>query len=222
MDTPGLIYGAQTDYKNLFASPPDQALTLDVFISRGFGVLKSGTVIARNTSAAGNGGKYVPYDPHATISAAAIAPGRAYLVTDCAGSTTGEILIEDSWKFIIGDEVFHQDSDTALATAGVISAIDRITYLNKATVTTNGTWSTSVDAGSMFGNCYAKGGDIAIGILMQSVDTGIGENAKGANATLIMHHAKLYVGMLLNLDTNAKSDLGMASRDAIGQFIYLP
>jgi len=222
MDTPSIIRGNQTDFKSLYYSNPEMALKIPISISRGFGVLKAGTVIARNTSTLGNGGKHIPYDPHATMTAAAIAPGRAYLVTDCAGSTAGEILLEDSYKFIVGDELFHQDSGTSLATAGVVSAIDITTYLNKAVVTTNGTWSTSVDAGVAFGNCYAKGGDVAVGILEYSVDTGIGENAQGATGVLIVSNAILYAGMLLNLDSNAKTDLGIATINVVGQYIILP
>jgi hypothetical protein len=42
---------------------------------------------------------------------------------------------------------------------------------------------------------------------MKSVDTGTGEDAQGALGTLLISNAILYNGMLLNVDSNARTDI---------------
>lgn len=215
-DTPSIIYGGQEDYKRLYYSDPIAALKIPITISPGFGVLKMGTVISENDSSSGNGGKYIPYDPHATVTGAEDAPTRAYLVQDGAASTAAYVTIEDSYKFAVGDTVDAVDSDLSIVTCGAITAIDRTTYTHMANITVTNNVTTGITT-AKFGYIYISGAETASGVLEKSVDTGTGSNAKGANATIIIKNAVLYTGMLENMDSNARTDL---SATAISQFTY--
>ena len=222
LDIPAIIYGEQEDYKKLYFSEALAALKVPITISPGWGVLKMGTVLARNTSAltTGNQGLMFPYDPTATITGAENAPGRAYLVQDqTSGQATCNVTIADSYKFKVGDDILIIDSDGEgnLDNGGAIISIDRTTYTNFAvitfTVATGDTFTTA-----KFAYATPEGANAAVGILEKSVDTGTGVNAKGAVATMILGNCVLYAGMLLNLDSNAQTDI---SASTWGQFVYI-
>ena len=224
LDTPTIIYGEQTDYKKLYYSEPLAALKVPITLQAGYGVLKIGTVLAQNKSASGNVGKYVPYNP-TTFTGAEDHPGRAYLVTD-SGTTDKYIYVtmEDSYKFAVGDDLIINDDTTDAENLGAITAIDRTSEVHRAKITfttaIGGTAFTTarkayvcVEAGDSSNN-YSD----AVGILEKSVDTGTGEDAKGALATMIIGNAVLYTGMLKNIDAAARTDLSAA---VIGQFTYM-
>jgi hypothetical protein len=222
-DIPNIIYGTQEDYKKLYYSNPDAALKVPVTISPGWGVLKQGTVLARNTSAltTGNQGKLFPYDPSLAVTGAENAPGRSYLVADqTTGTAVCNVTINDSYRFSIGDDIIICDSDLEANSdnGGAITAIDRTTYTNYAVITfttnTGDTFTTTKFAHAMLEGCFD-----AVGILEKSVDTGIGLNSKGALATLILGNCVLYSGMLLNFDSGAATDL---SGSTFGQYTYIP
>ena len=218
-DIPSILYGTQQDYKTLFYSNPEAALFLPVTLQAGYGVLKAGTAISKNDSAAGNIGKYIPYDPTATITGAEEAPGRAYLVQN-SGTTATELYVtlDDSYKFAVGDDVMIVDDTTAAENLSAITAIDRTTYTHMAkitvTVATGGTSFTT----ARFAYITPEGYDTCDGILMKSVDTGTGEDAQGALGTLLISNAILYNGMLLNVDSNARTDL---SASVNGQYLVV-
>jgi len=218
-DTPNIIYGTQEDYKKLYYSDPAAALKIPITIAPGYGVLKMGTVLSRNTSA-GSAGNFFPYDPSATITGAENAPGRAYLVADQGtGTAYCHTTIPDSYRFAVGDDIIICDSDgeANLDNGGAITAIDRTTYTSYAVITfTTATGDTFTTA--KFAFATLEGFNTAVGILEKSVDTGTGINAKGALATLIIGNCVLYAGMLLNLDSNAQTDL---SASTIGQYAYI-
>lgn len=220
LDIPSLIYGEQEDYKKLYYSEPLAALKVPITISPGWGVLKMGTVLARNTSAAGQVGTFFPYDPTATITGAENAPGRAYLVADqSTGTAVCNVTIEDSYKFTVGDDILIIDSDGegALDNGGAIISIDRTTYTSYAVITfTTNTGDTFTTA--KFAFATLEGANTAVGILEKSVDTGLGQNAKGAVATMIWGNCVLYSGMLLNLDSNAETDV---SASTLGQYTLI-
>jgi len=223
-DTPHVVLGVQKDYKNIYFSRPEMALVADVTLQAGYGLLEAGTVLAKNLSAAGGAGKYVPYSP-TTFTGAEVDPARAYLVA--AGTNATYLLyvtIDDSYKFVVGDDVIIDDNVTAAENLGKITAIDRTTYPHMAMMTTTaaigGTAFTvarkahvKVEAGDSSNN-YSD----AIGILAVSRNTGTGVNAQGANAPIILSNAILYAGMLINLDAAAKVDIGGA---AFGQYYVL-
>jgi hypothetical protein len=224
-DTPHIVRGVQKDYKNIYFSRPEMALVVDIAIQAGYGLLEAGTVLAKNLSAAAaRYGKYVPYTP-TLFTGLEVDPGRAYLVT--ASGTTASVLyvtIEDSYKFAVGDDVIIDDNVTAAENLGAITAIDRTTYPHMAAITvTTATGGTSftvarkahikVEAGDSSNN-YSD----AVAILAKSVDTGSGVNAQGAVSPIILSNAILYEGMLVNLDSAAKTDLGVTS---FGQYAVL-
>jgi hypothetical protein len=218
-DTPHIIYGTQEDYKKLYYSDPDAALKVPITIAPGYGVLKMGTVLSRNTSA-GSAGNFMPYDPTATITGAENAPGRSYLVADqTSGTAVCNVTIADSYRFAVGDDILIIDSDgeVNLDNGGAITAIDRTTYTNYAVITfTTATGDTFTTA--KFAYACLEGSVTAVGILEKSVDTGTGVNAKGALGTLIISNCVLYYGMLLNLDSNAQTDI---SASTLGQYAYI-
>jgi len=70
-----------------------------------------------------------------------------------------------------------------------------------------------VEAGGSSNN-YSDG----VGILEKSVDSGIGVNAKGAVATLILGNCVLYTGMLTNVDSAFITDVSAAT---FGNYTYI-
>lgn len=222
-DIPSITRGAQDDYKALYYSEHLAALKVPVTLKSGYGTLKQGTMLSLDVSAAAKG-LLLPYNP-TVFTGAEDHPGRAYLVAD--SGTTATILYvsqDDSWKFAVGDDVIINDDTTAKENLGAITGIDRTTNRSRAAITvttaTGGTSFTAaakayiaVEAG-VADNNYSD----CVGILEKSVDTGIGENSKGAVATLILGNCVLYEGLLTNLDAAAKTDLSASS---FGQYLYI-
>jgi hypothetical protein len=207
-DSPYAYRGPQFDYKKMFYSNPDQAKQLPITLAPGYGVIELGTALAKNASAAGNVGKYVPYDP-TTVTGAENAPGRAYLVQS-SGTTATELYVsmQDSYKFVVGDDVFIHDSVTAAENLGAITAIDRSTYPHMAKITvTTATGGTSFTT-ARFAYLYVEGSDTCAGILKISRNTGVGVEAKGALGQILKGNYVLYNGMTLNVDSAARTDIG--------------
>lgn len=223
-DTPNIKYGAQVDYKRLFYSEELAALRVPIQIQAGYGVLQAGTAIAQNLSAAGNVGKHVPYNP-TSFTGAEDHPGRAYLVADSVAlASTVNVSLNDSYKFAVGDDIIINDNTTTAENLGAITDIDRDTYATYAVITfttaIGGTGFTTarfayiaVEAGDNTNN-YSD----CVGILEKSVDTGIGVNAAGAGAPLLLGNVVLYTGMLTNLDAAALTDLSGAT---FGNYTYI-
>lgn len=222
-DTPHVLYGAQQDYKRLYYSEELAALKVPITLKAGYGVMKAGTSLAINKSAATDG-KHLPYNP-TTFTGAEDHPGRAYLVTD-SGTTATDLYVtmDDSYKFAVGDDVIIHDDTTAAEDLGAITAIDRTTETHRAKITvtaaTGGTSFTTarkayicVEAGDNTNN-YSDG----VGILEKSVDTGTGEDAKGAVATMILGNCVLYTGMLTNVDAAFRTDV---SAGTYGNYTYI-
>ena len=210
-DTPSIIYGGQEDYRRLYYSDPMAARKVQGSIMAGYGVLKMGTAMAKNGSAAGSVGKLIPYDPSA-VTGAEVAPARAYLVASTGGATdTLYVTLAESYKFAVGDDVYINDSVTTLEQLGAITEIDRTTYTHMAVITvTTDTGGTSFTT-ARFAYLAVQGGDTCVGILEKSVDTGEGADAQGADMTLIRGNATLYAGMLTNFDAAAITDLSATS-----------
>lgn len=222
-DIAHITYGSQVDYKKLYYSDPDAALKIPVTLQPGYGKLEAGMAIAENLSAAGNDGKYVPYNP-TSYTAVEDHPGRAYLVSNPTGATSFVyVTMDDSYKFAVGDDLIIEDSGTAAENLGAITDIDRTTYTHMAKITAtaniSGTFTTSeyayvcVEAGDSSNN-YSD----CVGILEKTVDTGTGTTAKGGLGTLILSNAVLYTGMLTNVDAAALTDISAAAR---GQYTII-
>jgi hypothetical protein len=221
-DIATISYGSQQDYKRLYYSNPDAALKVPVTLQAGYGKLEAGTIMAENLSAAGNDGKFVPYNL-TVFDGTETSPGRAYLVADATGVTYVYVTLDDSYKFVVGDDLIINDDGSPAENLGAITAIDRTTYSHMAkitaTATISGTFGTAdhayvcVEAGDSSNN-YSD----AVGILEKTVDTGTGSTAVGAIATMILKNAVLYSGMLSNVDAAARTDLGAST---FGQYTYL-
>jgi len=223
-DTAYQFQGDESDYKRLFYSRPDQAFFKSVTIQAGYGVVKAGTALSLNVSAAGNVGKYVPYAPTAPSSADVYQIGGAFLVADAA-TNVQYVTMDDSYKFSVADDIIIYDANTATTSAenlGAITAIDRTTYTHMAKITTTSSISSAftvaqsacihVECGATSANGYSD----CAGICGSTVDTGIGEDAKGAVTNMIIKNAMLYTGLCTNVDAAAIVDIGAAES---GQYL---
>lgn len=223
MDIPGVIHGVQDDYRRLFYSDHMAALRVPVTLQAGYGLIKSGTIMALNKSAAGNVAKIVPYA--ATSFPADVDAARAYLVAN-SGTTDKFVYLsmDDSYKFAVGDDVIINDDTTSAENVGAVTAIDRTSENHRAKITfttaIGGTAFTTarkahilVEAGDSSNN-YSD----AIGVLEHSKDTGLGVNSAGAVASLVIGNCVLYNGVLFNMDSAARTDL---SATVFGQYIYM-
>ena len=221
-ETPYLVRGGQEDFKRLFYSRPEQALMRDITLSAGYGVIKAGTPLMINKSAAGNVGEHVPYAMTTPDSSDVTQKGNAFLVADATGGSISDfyVTMEDSYKFEEGDDVIIYSTSYATTSAenlGAITAIDRTTYQHMAKITTTTATSNNflvaasaalhVEGGATSANGYSE----AVGILAATVDTGTGANAKGAVAPMILGMAILYEGCCEGLDAAAKTDINAAS-----------
>ena len=222
-DIPAVDYGNQWDYKKLYYSDHMAALRVPVTLQKGYGLVRAGTTLAKNISAGGGLNLLVPYNP--TIFPVSIDIGRAYLITDSGAlATTLYVTLEDSYKFMVGDDIIINDNSTAAENLGAITAIDRTTDSFRAAITVTiavGATSfttarrahISVEAGNSSNN-YSD----CVGILEKTVNTGTGEKSKGAVSTLILGNCVLYEGLLTNLDAAAIVDLGAST---FGQYVYI-
>ncbi|RPI52491.1 MAG: hypothetical protein EHM49_05490, partial [Deltaproteobacteria bacterium] len=148
----------QPGYKRLYYSIREIALLLDKTIQAGYGVLRAGTILAENVSAAGNKGKLVPY---AMTAFDQLDVGRAFAVANVGdGATTINVLMDDSYKFTVGDDLIIAQSDgPAYHDGGAIVTIDRTTYPHYAVITfttlttSTGKWTVANGVG-----CYVAAG----------------------------------------------------------------
>jgi hypothetical protein len=211
--------------KNLFYSKRDIALITDKTFAPGYGVLKAGTVCCENSSAAGNKGKVYPYVPVYGSQVAALNTNAAIGVAPMvANSSSGHVYvsIQDSYKFIVGDQIYFQNtSGDGLVDCGVITAIDRTTNPIYADIST-GAFTATNGTIAKHAYVYVVSGStpfsIAKYILDKDIDTGTGENAVGALGSVVLSNAILYSASLINCTAAALTSLG-ASTD--GRFTIL-
>lgn len=216
--------------KKLFFSKRDVALIFDKAVSPGWGLLPAGTLLCENVSAAATGyqGYLFPY-PMTTPASAnpSWTGGRIMCVADVPNGTACDVSMADSYRLKVGDDLIlsHYSSATYM-NGGAITAIDRTTYAAAGfaritfTTTTGGTGYT-VATGAC---CWPKGGSsgqyaAAKYILDQDVDTGTGALAKGANVSVVLSHAILYKGSIINYDTQVLTDMSYLALD--GQFVVV-
>lgn len=219
-DSPNILYGPmQTDYRRLFYSDEAIVMQIPIQLSAGYGILKAGTALAKNTSAlaTGNTSKFFPYSPSA-ITGTEIAPGRAYLVQPTVnGSPLLYVGMNDSYKFKVGDDIMVIDNTTSGENLGAITAIDRVSNTHMAKITATANAGATPFTTARFAFVAAEGYDACVGILGKSVDTGVGANAVGAGATLLLKNYVLYTAGLVNVDAAAIVDLSLTS---IGLYTY--
>ena len=203
-DTPYIVRGGQEDIRRIFYSKPELAMTRSITIPGGFGTLRAGQIMGAISESTSRLGNYVPYAPESPDSpswigvAPAEVPALAFLTTDGASSTSVYVSKAESYRFAVGDHLAANDvnSDSPVD-LGAITAIDRTTYSTIALITVSNSNLTS-------GYTVAQGGAVyiqtttatpftkAAGVLLTAVQTGTGENSKGANGVLVFKNAILY------------------------------
>jgi len=223
-DIPAVDYGEQWDYKKLYFSEHLAALRVPVTLQKGYGLVRAGTTLAKNLSVAGGVDLLVPYNP-TTFPASISDAGRTYLVTDSI-ALGGDcyVTINDSYKFIVGDDLIINDNVTVAENLGAITAIDRTTDLSRARITFTTALGATAFTTARRAHVFVEAGTNAnnysdcVGILEKSVNTGTGEKSKGAVTTLILGNCVLYEGLLTNLDVAAIADLSVLT---FGQYVYM-
>ena len=221
-DAPNIKRGFQVDPKRLFYSDEEKALCKMVTLVPGYGILEAGTIVGVITESTSRKDQFVPYAIAAPTAALPFIAGAYLLADGGATDTLIPVTMEDSYKFAVGDHLGGVDSDATPIDIGAITAIDRTTYSHYATLTV-----TEID---LSGLTVAKGAMVfiqtqtstpwtnAIGILKEGVDTGVGEDAVGAQGSVVISNAMIYKGLLPNYDAGALTDLsGVVS----GQLIVL-
>ncbi len=213
-DTPYQFRGGQEDLKRLFYSDPNRAFAKPITIPAGYGVVKAGSIMGIITeAAAGRLGNYVPYVPFDTVGMGAgldNVPGLAYLTAAPSAGTEAQVTLEDSYKFAVSDHLTSSDDDQGNQDLGAISAIDRTTYSHIAAITVGSAFDSetlakgaAITIQSATGSPYVK----AQGVLKGSVDTGVGEHAKGGQGVIVLSNAMLYVDSLYNYNADVLTDL---------------
>ena len=226
-DTPYVVRGGQTDYKRIFYSDQNKALTKPITLIGGFGVIPAGTVMGKISESTNRVNQYVPYTPEGSTGLYTGAGlqatwlGITYVTQDLTVAKTLYVKLEDSYRFAVGDHLAATDTDGTETDLGAITAIDRTTYSHVAVVTvTNNAASATVAKGAFVYHqtIITDPYTYAAGILLGSVDTGVGENAKGAQGTLVLSNAVLYAGTILGYNADSQTDLG-SSTD--GKYVIL-
>jgi hypothetical protein len=213
-DTPHVYHGAQEELWALFyGNTQENALFVPITLSAGYGKLPAGQIIAKNLSAAGRTGQYVPYNP-TTFTGGEEQAGKAFLVANSGtGGSDLYVTMDDSYKFAVGDDlIVNSDGETA-ENLGAITAIDRTSETHRAKITVTETVSddhTTANSGyvAVEAGISANNYSDAVGILVGTIDTGTGEDAKGGQGQLLVSNAIIYTGALKNYDAAAGVDLG--------------
>lgn len=210
----------------LFHSVRDIALILDKTLQGGYGVLKSGTILAEGTIS----GLLVPYvldDHDSTLIGSAV----SFVVADVSNGThVVSVTLSDSYKYQVADHLIivrNTGGSPAVeyTDMGAIASIDRTTYPHLAVITAtanvgNANYTVANATGIFVEAGTGTKKSVAKYILDKDVDTGEGEyaDAYGANASVVMSNAVLYQAMLTGYDSTALSNLG-ATLD--GRFLIL-
>lgn len=207
-NTPQLNRSGETPgSKALFHSVRDIALILDKTFKPGYGYLKAGTIMAENSADA----LLVPY-PETEITDN-FGHAKAFLVADTgATGTTVQVVNAEAYKFAVGDSLVILDDTTAAEDLGAITDITMaVNGTATITVTTAIGGAAYTVARNAFVTCKsdtAAGFTKAKYVLDQDINTGYGETALGANASVVLNNAVLYLASIVNYDAQAGTDLG--------------
>lgn len=201
--------GMQPGQKALFHSLRDIALIKDKTIRAGFDVVKAGTVMAVDTVT----GDLVPCAPTAV---SIDDTQRVFLLAGVTAAAIVFVPLDQSYRFAVGDSVIVGDDDPAYTDGGAITAIDRTTYANMAEITfTNVATATIAKNAHIYHKAGASGKfSTAVWINDQDVFTGLGEDAAGANTSVVISNAILYSAALIGYDAAAASALGSTTDGA--------
>jgi len=212
--TPQLNWGPELPgHKALYYSIREIALIKDKSVQAGYGVLRAGTILSENISAAGNIGKLVPC---ATTLFDVGDVGRAFALAEIAtGVDVINVTMEDSYKFAVADDLIlaNNDGGGEYGNGGAIISIDRTTYSHYAIITFTTGIATANNTVAKACCCYVESGaagklSTAKYILDKDIDTGVGEDAQGAITPVLVSNAILYTNSLVNFDAAAATALG--------------
>jgi len=197
--------------KRLFHSVRDIALIKDKTIDPGYGVLLAGTVMGVNTV----GSNLVPYVPIA-LAAYGKFPLAPSLADMSSTADTISVPLDTIKRFTVGAKLIlvRNNSGTMAYSDGgaIISAVKTTDYSALITFTD----ALSTDANftvANFASCFVESDasspySTAVYILDKDTDTGKGEDAKGANVSVLISNAILYTTSLVNADAAALTDMG--------------
>lgn len=203
--------------RRLFHSVRDIALIKDKTVDPGYGVLLAGTAMAVNTV----GSNLIPYVPTALAAYGTfcVAPSLADM-----SSTADTISVPLSAinRFVVGAKLIvvrNNAGAQALHDGGaIVSAVKATDY--SATITFTDALDTDADfTVANMASCFVEGDAStpftkAVYILDKDTDTGVGEDAKGANVSVVISNAILYTTSLVNFDAAAATDMGSVTDGA--------
>lgn len=206
-DTPQINRGVQYDQVHLYTDgfPNDATMFASIKMKAGYGWIEAGTVVAETAS-----GEFVPYVPTTYSDNVAVSP----LVADHTAETnTVQVSELESGKYAVGDVLILANDDPDYLDGG---AITDITVANGiATIT----FTTASGAAADFttaknAHIYVKSGtsgkfSTALCIIDKPVDTGVGDDALGAQASAVIANAVMYAAPMFNLDDAALTALGV-------------
>jgi hypothetical protein len=209
-DTAYLQRGGQLDPKRVFESDLNHALQRSISIVPGYGILPPGCIMGQITESTSRKGMFVPY----AIQTAALVSNNFYgavLLTEGAADVLCYMTMDDSYKFVVGDHLGAVDSDATAVDLGAVASIDRTTYATQAVVSVSNNVTTAMNIAKwafvFIQTLAASPHTNAIGLLAGSYDTGTGENAKGAEGSLVLSNAMVKYGLIPNYDAGALTDL---------------
>lgn len=197
--------------KRLFHSVRDIALIKDKTIDPGYGVLHAGTIMGVNTV----GSNLVPYVPTGLVAYGtfAVAPALADMAST---ADTISVPLSSIKRFVVGANLIivrDNGGTQALHDGGaIISAVKATEY--SATITFTDALATDANfTVANMASCFVESDAStpftkAVYVLDKDTDTGVGEDAKGANVSVVISNAILYTTSLINHDAAAATDLG--------------
>lgn len=210
-NTPQILRSGETPgSKRLFHSERSIALIKDKTIEAGYGYLKAGTAMAVNTTSSA----LIPYVPTGLVAYGTFAVATA-LATLASTATTITVPLATIARFTAGDnlilvrnnagaQAFH-DGGAIVSAAKVNDYSALITFT--AALDTDANFTTA-----NFASCFVEGDASspytkAVYILDKDCNTGEGEDALGANVSVVISNAILYTTSLVNWDAAAVTDM---------------
>jgi hypothetical protein len=196
--------------KRLFHSVRDIALIKDKTVDPGYGVILAGTAMGVATVSK----NLVPYVPIALA-----AYGKLCLAPSLGdmSSTADTITIPLSAlkRFVVGEKcilVRNNSGNMAYSDGGaIISAAKVNEYSALITFTdalgTDANFTTANYASAFVESDASTPYSTAVYILDKDTDTGVGEDAKGANVSVVISNAILYTTSLIHWDAAAVTDM---------------
>lgn len=195
----------------IYHSDREKALIIDRVLTKGFGIVKAGTVLSKAYAT----GELFPYP--GTDHLSTTAPGRAFAVANIAsGANYIDVPLSQIGPFAVGKSVFlvrNNASAPAYHDGGLITAVNLTqgTWFGRVTFTTALGDALFTVANSA--NVYLSGGAFTGGlkancILDIDVDTGLADGV-GAPVSILLSNAVLYKNRLTTMDDGAITDLGV-------------